>query len=138
VGIQRQEGTGAGDGVRLRERKKALKGEPQERIRSENGRQARGGVEASGGWENLETQGLGKVSPGGRYAVRGYAVGEGTSGEEPRSSGDRATWLRLLGARTDSEGAPKPTRGCCVFFIEHVAFSGSRKPWSSVPWGLRA
>jgi hypothetical protein len=32
---QRQEGTGAGDGVRLRERSKALKGEPQERIWSE-------------------------------------------------------------------------------------------------------
>jgi hypothetical protein len=32
---QRHEGMGAGNGVRLRERSKALKGEPQERIRSE-------------------------------------------------------------------------------------------------------
>lgn len=32
---QRHEGKGTGDGVRLREGKKALKGKPQERIRSE-------------------------------------------------------------------------------------------------------
>jgi hypothetical protein len=33
--IQRHEGKGTGDGVRLRSRSKALKGKPQERIRSE-------------------------------------------------------------------------------------------------------
>jgi hypothetical protein len=33
--FQRQEGNGAGDGVRLHGRSKALKGEPQERIRHE-------------------------------------------------------------------------------------------------------
>jgi hypothetical protein len=47
--IQRQEGIGVGDGVRLRERKKALKGKPQERIWSEIVASRLGSWEASRG-----------------------------------------------------------------------------------------
>jgi hypothetical protein len=48
-GFQRQEGTGAGDGVRLHGRSKALKGEPHERIRHETGPAGSGRMKASGG-----------------------------------------------------------------------------------------
>jgi hypothetical protein len=47
--LQRQEGNGAGDGCRLRERNKALKGEPQERIRHATRPAGSGRNEASGG-----------------------------------------------------------------------------------------
>jgi hypothetical protein len=43
---QRQEGNGTGDGVRLRGRSKALKGEPQERIRHETRPAGSGRIEA--------------------------------------------------------------------------------------------
>jgi hypothetical protein len=52
--IQRQEGTGAGNGVRLRERSKALKGEPHERIRHETRSAGTGRMKTSRGCENLE------------------------------------------------------------------------------------
>jgi hypothetical protein len=49
-------GSGAGDGVRLRGRKKALKGEPQERIRHETRPAGTGRIKASRGRENPRTQ----------------------------------------------------------------------------------
>jgi hypothetical protein len=54
--FQRQEGNGTGDGVRLRGRSKALKGEPHERIRHEIRPAGSGRTEASRGCENLEAQ----------------------------------------------------------------------------------
>jgi hypothetical protein len=54
--VERHEGNGAGDGVRLRERKKALEGEPQERIRHETRPAGSGRMKASRGCENLKTQ----------------------------------------------------------------------------------
>jgi hypothetical protein len=47
--FQHQEGNDAGDGERLHERSKALKGEPQERIRHETRPAGSGRTEASGG-----------------------------------------------------------------------------------------
>jgi hypothetical protein len=47
--FQRQEGNGAGDGELLHERSKALKGEPQERIRHETRPAGSGRIEASRG-----------------------------------------------------------------------------------------
>jgi hypothetical protein len=46
---ERQEGTGAGDGERLHERSKALKGEPHERIWHETGPAGSGRMKASRG-----------------------------------------------------------------------------------------
>jgi hypothetical protein len=46
---KRQEGSGAGNGVRLRGRNKALKGEPQERIRHETRPVGSGRMKAPGG-----------------------------------------------------------------------------------------
>jgi hypothetical protein len=51
--IQRHEGNGAGDGVRLRERSKALEGKPHERIWSETRPASMGTVNAPRGSENL-------------------------------------------------------------------------------------
>lgn len=53
--VQRQEGIDAGDGVRLRGRKKALEGEPHERIWHETRPAGPERVKASRGCENLET-----------------------------------------------------------------------------------
>jgi hypothetical protein len=47
--FQHQEGNGAGDGERLHGRSKALKGEPQERIRHETRPAGSGRTKASGG-----------------------------------------------------------------------------------------
>jgi hypothetical protein len=47
--FQHQEGNGAGDGERLHGRSKALKGEPQERIRHEKRPAGSGRIEASRG-----------------------------------------------------------------------------------------
>jgi hypothetical protein len=60
---ERHEGTGVGDGVRLHERGKALEGEPQERIWPETRPAGTGWSKASGGCENLETQGVRGVEP---------------------------------------------------------------------------
>lgn len=53
---ERQEGCGAGNGVRLCERNKALEGEPQERDRHETGPAGVGRSKASRGCENLKAQ----------------------------------------------------------------------------------
>jgi hypothetical protein len=83
--IQRQEGSGIGNDVRLHERNNALKGEPQEWIRNEIMPAGSGRIKAPGGCENLEVQaiGLGKPDQRCRCPVRGNAVGEETSWEEP-------------------------------------------------------
>jgi hypothetical protein len=47
--FQRQEGNGAGDGVRLHGRSNALEGEPQERIRHETRPAGSGRMKAPGG-----------------------------------------------------------------------------------------
>jgi hypothetical protein len=57
--FQHQEGNGAGDGERLHGRSKALKGEPQERIRHETRPAGSGRMKASGGRENLKAQAVG-------------------------------------------------------------------------------
>jgi hypothetical protein len=57
--FQRQEGTDAGDSVRLHGRSKALKGEPHERIRHETRPAGSGRIKAPGGCENLEAQVIG-------------------------------------------------------------------------------
>jgi hypothetical protein len=59
---ERQEGKDAGDGVRLRGRNKALKGEPHERIRPEIRLAGTGRHKAPGGRENLEAQALAGAS----------------------------------------------------------------------------
>jgi hypothetical protein len=48
-GFERHEGMGAGDGVRLRERRNALKGKPHERIWHEIRPAGSGRIEAPGG-----------------------------------------------------------------------------------------
>jgi hypothetical protein len=48
-GLERHEGMGAGDGVRLRERRNALKGKPHERIWHETRPAGSGRIEAPGG-----------------------------------------------------------------------------------------
>jgi hypothetical protein len=54
---KRQEGRGAGDGELLHERNKALKGEPQERIRHETRPAGSERIKASRGRENLKAHG---------------------------------------------------------------------------------
>jgi hypothetical protein len=53
---QRQEGNGAGDGVRLHGRSKALKGEPQERIWHETRPAGPGRTKTPRGRENLKAE----------------------------------------------------------------------------------
>jgi hypothetical protein len=54
--FQRQEGIGAGDGVRLHGRNKALKGEPQERIWHETRPAGPGRTKTPRGRENLKAE----------------------------------------------------------------------------------
>jgi hypothetical protein len=60
---ERQEGNGAGDGDRLHERRKALEGEPHERIRHETRPAGSGRMNASRGCENLQAQAVGFGNP---------------------------------------------------------------------------
>jgi hypothetical protein len=61
--FQRQEGRGAGNGVQLHERRKALKGEPHERIWHETRPAGSGRFKASRGRENLKALAVGRGKP---------------------------------------------------------------------------
>jgi len=81
---ERQEGCGAGNGVRLCERNKALEGEPQERDRHETGPAGVGRRKASRGCENLKTQRARAWEPWQLVAapLRENAEGDGTPRED--------------------------------------------------------
>jgi hypothetical protein len=81
---ERQEGCGAGNGVRLCERNKALEGEPQERDRHETGPAGVGRSKASRGCENLKTQRARAWEPWHWVAapLREDAEGDGTPRED--------------------------------------------------------
>jgi len=66
---KRQEGSGIGDGIRLHERSKALKGEPHERIWHEIRPVSEGRNKAPRGWENLKAQAVGRGNPDHQAAV---------------------------------------------------------------------
>jgi hypothetical protein len=81
---ERHEGCGAGNGVRLCGRNKALEGEPQERDRHETGPAGVGRSKASGGCENLKAQRARTWEPWQLVAAprRENAEGDGTPRED--------------------------------------------------------
>jgi hypothetical protein len=79
--VQRQEGNGAGDGVRLHGRSKALKGEPHERIWHETRPAGSGRTKAPGGRENLKAQAIGPWEA--RLSYAAALSGETLKGKKP-------------------------------------------------------
>jgi hypothetical protein len=151
--FQHQEGNGAGDGERLHERRKALKGEPHERIWHETRPAGSGRIKASRGRENLKAQAVGRGKPGPRKAAAPggeNAVGERTSWEEPfigsfgfavgrgvrfrsyaRASGGQARKRTVLGSFEDALAFGRLGNDEPRFVAEGPA-GRKRKRWASV------